>query len=179
VTFFHPNLYNRDFVKKNARIFEGGIVLAGIDAAEHTPAPPALQEYLDYATAHGLKVTEMTEQGWIAARQFVNALKAAGPNFTWANFVNGWNQQTWYSNGGLVPPIDWTREHNDPALPASRSEFECQNFVKIHNGRFVGIYDDGGAKPWLCFDGTKPDEWEAPVNLSFAGKPFSIADVRK
>lgn len=179
VTFFHPNLYNPDFVKKNAAIFEGGIVLAGIEAVEHKPAPPALQEYLDAAKASNMQVTEMTEQGWIAARQFVDALKAAGPNFTWANLVNGWNQQTWYSNGGLVPPIDWTKEHNDPAILANRSEFECQNFVKVHNGGFVGIYDDGGAKPWVCFNGTKPDEWETPVNLSFAGKPFDITDVQK
>jgi branched-chain amino acid transport system substrate-binding protein len=179
ITFFHPNLYNPDFVKKNAALFEGGIVLAGIDAVEHEPAPPALQEYLDYAKTNNLKITELTEQGWIAARQFVDALKAAGPNFTWSNLVNAWNQQTWYSNGGLVPPIDWTTEHNDPALPASRSQFECQNFVKIHNGRFEGIYDDGGAKPWLCFNGQKPDEWENPVNVSFAGKPFSITDVLK
>ena len=153
-------------------------MLAGIQAVEHQPPPPALQEYLDYAEAHNLKITEMTEQGWIAARQFVDALKAAGPNFTWANLVNAWNQQTWYSNGGLVPPIDWTKEHNDPAIPANRSPFECQNFVKIHNGAFVGIYDDGGAKPWVCFNGQKPDEWEAPVNLSFAGAPFKITDVQ-
>ncbi len=49
VTFFHPNLYNADFVKKNAALFEGGILLVGILAVEHKPAPPALQEYLDYA----------------------------------------------------------------------------------------------------------------------------------
>jgi len=175
ITFFHPNLYNPDFVRKNAAIFEGGIVLAGIEAVEHKPAPPALQEYLDDARANNLKVTEMTEQGWIAARQFVDALKAAGPNFTWANLVSAWNQQTWYSNGGLVPPIDWTKEHNDPSTNvASHSQFECQNFVRIHNGAFVGVYDGGGAKPWLCFNGKKPDEWQTPVNSSFTGKPFHI-----
>ena len=179
VTFFHPNMYNRDFVKKNAALFEGGIELVGILAAEHTPAPPALQEYLDAAKAHNMKVTEMTEQGWIAARQFVDALKAAGPDFTRANLVNAWNQQKWYSNGGLVPPIDWTREHADPsASRANLSPFECQNFVRIHNGAFVGIYDDGGAKPWLCFNGQKPDEWETPVNVSFTGKPFAITAVQ-
>ena len=176
VTFFHPNLYNADFVKKNAKLFEGGIVLVGILAAEHKPAPPALQEYLDYASTHGLKITEMTEQGWVAARQFVDALKAAGPNFTWANLINTWNQQKWYTNGGLVPPIDWTQDHNDPSVGvANASPFECQNFVRIHNGAFVGIYDDGGAKPWLCFNGKKPDEWETPVNVSFDSKPFNLA----
>jgi ABC-type branched-subunit amino acid transport system substrate-binding protein len=180
VTFFHPNLYNADFVKKYAQLFEGGIVLVGILAAEHKPAPPAMTEYLAYAKKHGLKVTEMTEQGWTAARQFVESLKAAGPNFTWANLRKAWNRQKWYTAGGLAPPIDWTREHNDPgASPANLSPFECFNFVRIHNGGFVGIYDGGGAKPWLCFNGRKPDVWQTPANLSFAGKPFAITDVQK
>jgi branched-chain amino acid transport system substrate-binding protein len=178
VTFFHPNMYDRGFVKKNAALFENGIVLVGILAAEHKPAPPALQEYLEYASAHDLAITELTEQGWIAARQFVAALEAAGPDFTRANLVNAWNQQTWYSNDGLVPPIDWTKEHPEPnANVATHSQFECQNFVRIHNGEFVGVYDGGGAKPWLCFDGKKPDEWQTPVNLAFTGKPFAMADV--
>jgi hypothetical protein len=30
----------------------------------------------------------------------------------------------------------------------------------------------------VCFDGTKPDEWKSPVNLSFTGKPFHITDVQ-
>ena len=178
VTFFHPNMYDRAFVKKNAALFEGGIVLVGILGAEHTPPPPALREYLEYASTHGLAVTELTEQGWIAARQFVDALKATGPNFTRANLVNAWNQQTWYSNDGLVPPIDWTKEHPEPnANAATHSQFECQNFVRVHNGAFVGIYDDGGAKPWLCFDGKKPDVWQEPVNLSFTGQPFAMPDL--
>ena len=169
VTFFHPNLYNRAFVAKNASIFEGGIVLVDVLAAEHQPAPPALQEYLNYAQSHGVTVTEMTEQGWIAARQFVDALKAAGPNFTWANLISAWNQQKNYTNDGLVAPIDWTKQHADPAASvANRNPLQCVNFVKIHDGKFVGIYDDGGAKPWVCFHGQQPDLWENPVNMSFA-----------
>ena len=169
VTFFHPNLYNRAFVAKNAAIFEGGIVLVDVLAAEHQPAPPALQEYLDYAQSHNVTITEMTEQGWIAARQFVDALKAAGPNFTWSNLINAWNQQKNYVNSGLVAPIDWTKQHADPAASvANRNPLQCVNFVKIHDGKFVGIYDGGGAKPWVCFHGQKPDLWENPVNMSFA-----------
>ena len=37
VTFFHVNLCNADFVKKNAALFEGGIVLAPILAADTGP----------------------------------------------------------------------------------------------------------------------------------------------
>ena len=127
VTFFHPNLYNADFVAKNATLFEGGIVLVGVLAVEHQPVPPALQEYLGYADAHGMRITEMTEQGWIAARQFVDALEAAGPDFTWATLVDTWNRQTRYSNGGLVPPIDWTTQHDDPSTSAaSRSPLNAR-----------------------------------------------------
>ncbi len=71
-------------------------------------------------------------------------------------------------------------QHNDPGKgPQYRSQFECANFVKVHNGGFVGIWDAGGSKPFVCFDGHKPDEWQTPVNLEFSGKPFDITDVRK
>jgi ABC-type branched-subunit amino acid transport system substrate-binding protein len=181
VTFMHPNLYNPEFVAQNADLLEGGIVSIGMLATQHQPPPPALQEYLDYAKSHAkFVVTEMTEQGWLAARQFVEALKAAGPNFTRANLIDAWNQQTWFSNGGLVPPIDWTRQHNDPGThPEDRSQFECANYVEIHNGKFEPLFDAGGAKPWVCFDGTKRNVWQQPVHVSFAGKPFDIADVQK
>jgi ABC-type branched-subunit amino acid transport system substrate-binding protein len=170
VLFFHPNLYNPDFVAKNAQLLDGGIALVPVLAVEHQPVAPALQEYLDYAHANDMKVTEMTEEGWIAARQFVDALKAAGPDFTWKNLVGAWNRQKAYSNGGLVPPIDWTRQHGDPNVVANRADLQCVNFVRIQEGKFVGIYDDGGAKPWVCFHGQQPDTWEQPVNYSFASQ---------
>jgi ABC-type branched-subunit amino acid transport system substrate-binding protein len=180
VVFVHPNLYNRDFVAKYGKLFEGDVVLVPILASEHTTVPPALAEYLAYARSHGLKVTEMTEEGWFAARQFVEALKAAGPHFTWANLEAAWNRQKWFSNGGVVPPIDWTVQHHNPADGARyHSQFECVNFVRIHDSHFVGLWDAGGKKPWVCFDGKKPNEWEHPVNLSFAGAPLAITDVMR
>jgi len=170
VVFYHANLYNKDFVKANAAALEGGIVLVEIAGVEHKPAPPAVQEYLDYAAKNGLKVTEMTMQGWIAAREFVDALKAAGPHFTWKNLIGAWNQQTAYAAGGWIPPVDWTRQHHDPADGMQyRSQYECANFVRVHNGAFEPVYDAGGSKPWVCFDGHQPDKWQAPVNKSFAG----------
>jgi ABC-type branched-subunit amino acid transport system substrate-binding protein len=170
VTFYHANLYNKDFVKANAAALEGGIVLAEITGVEHQPAPPAVQEYLDYASKNGLIVTEMTMQGWIAAREFVDALKAAGPDFTWKNLLGAWNQQTAYNAGGWIIPVDWTRQHHDPADGLQfASKYECANFLKVHSGAFAGVYDDGGAKPWVCWDGQQPDKWAEPTNMSFAG----------
>jgi ABC-type branched-subunit amino acid transport system substrate-binding protein len=180
VTFYHANLYNPDFVKANAANLEGGIVLAEITAVEHQPAPAGVQEYLDYASKSGLKVTEMTMQGWIAAREFVDALKAAGPHFTWANLIAAWNQQTAYTAGGWIPPVNWTIQHHDPAGGTQyQSPFECANFVKIHNGTFTPVFDAGGAKPWVCWDGHQPNVWSEPINLSFAAKvPATFAQAK-
>ncbi|MBO0882838.1 MAG: ABC transporter substrate-binding protein [Mycobacterium sp.] len=181
VTFVHPNLYDPAFVKANAKDLEGGIVFVDIDAFEHNPQNAAVKQFVDYAGAHGLKLDEITAQGWIAGLQFVSALKAAGPNFTWANLTNAWNTEKWYTAGGWVAPIDWTFQHTDPAKgPAYQSQFrECANFVRIHSGKFEPIWDAGGSKPWVCFNGQKPNVWQKPVNLSFAtNKPFNIAAVQ-
>jgi ABC-type branched-subunit amino acid transport system substrate-binding protein len=179
VTFYHANMYNQDFVKANAKALEGGIVLAQITAIEQQPRIPAVQEYVDYVTAHKVKISEMTMQGWIAARQFVDALKAAGPDFTWANLINAWNQQKWYSAGGWLIPIDWTRQHTDPAQGDQfRSGFECGNFLKIHDGKFEPFLAKPG-KPWVCFDGHKLDQWQTPTNVSFgSATPFTLADAK-
>lgn len=173
VTFFHPNLYDAAFVKKNPEALEGGIVQANQTQFEHKPSPPGVKTYLDYAKAHDLSVDEMTANGWIAGLQFVNALKAAGPNFTWAQLIGAWNQQTWYTGDGWVPAINWTQDH-----VTGHSQFECANFVRIHDGKFVPIYDEGGSKPWVCFDGRRPNVWQKPAHVSFGNKPFKITDVQ-
>jgi ABC-type branched-subunit amino acid transport system substrate-binding protein len=177
VTFYHANLYNPEFVAKNKDAFQNDLVLAQITAVEQLPNIPAQTEFLDYAQAHDVKISELTMQGWIAAQQFVDGLKAAGPDFTWANLVNAWNTQKWYTGHGWVPPIDWTRQHTDPAQGDQyRSAFECGNFLKVDNGKFVPYLAKPG-KPWICFDGHKLDTWQTPVNVSFEGKPFSITEV--
>jgi len=177
VAFYHANMYNQEFVKQNAAALEGDIALVQITALEHQPQIPAVKAYNDYVKAHNVKISELSMQGWIAGTQFVDALKAAGPNFTWANLINAWNTQKWYSAGGWVPPIDWTKQHTDPAKGAQyRSGLECANFVKIHNGQFVPFLAKPD-KPWVCFDGQKLDTWQTPVNVSFEGKPFSVTEV--
>jgi hypothetical protein len=177
VAFYHANMYNQEFVKANAAALEGDIVLAQITAIEQQPQIPAVKAYSDYVAAHDVKVSELTMQGWIAGTQFVDALKAAGPNFTWAHLINAWNQQKWYSAHGWVPPIDWTKQHTDPAQGDQfRSGFECADFLKIQNGKFVPFLAEP-SKPWNCFDGHKLDTWQTPVNVSFEGKPFGITEA--
>ena len=179
VTFYHANLYDAAFVKANASELEGGIVLAQITAVEQTPPTPGVQAYLDYAHANNLEITELTMQGWIAAHELVDALKAAGPNFTWANLIGAWNQQKWYTADGFLIPVDWTKQHHDPADGDQyRSDFECGNFLKIHDGKFEPFLAKPG-KPWVCFDGHKLDTWQTPINVSFdTDKPFTFAEAK-
>ncbi len=177
VTFYHANLYNPEFVAQSGGVFDGDLILAQITAVEQQPTLPAQKEYLDYAEANDVKISEMTMQGWIAAQQFVAALKAAGPDFTWDNLINVWNQQTFYTDDGWIQPIDWTRQHNDPADGDQyRSAFECGNFLKVQDGKFVPYLAEPG-KPWVCFDGHELDTWQTPVNVSFdTDQPFSITE---
>ncbi len=178
VVFYHANLYNQEFVAQNADSFEGDLVLAQITAVEQEPQTAAIKEYMDYMESHDLKISEMTMQGWIAGTQFVDALKAAGPDFTWDNLINAWNTQTFYTADGWVPPIDWTKQHTDPGEGDEfRSDFECANFLKIKSGKFVPYLAETG-KPWVCFDGHKLDTWQTPVNVSFdTDEPFSITET--
>ncbi len=180
VTFYHANLYNQPFVEQNADAFKGGIVLAQITAIENQPQIPAVKAYFDYMTAHKLLISEMTMQGWISGTQFVDSLKAAGPDFTWANVINAWNTQKFYTAGGWVPPIDWTKQHADPGKGDQyRSDFECANFLKIDdNGKFVPFLAKPG-KPWACFDNHKLTTWQTPINVSFdTDKPFTFAEAK-
>jgi branched-chain amino acid transport system substrate-binding protein len=177
VVFYHANMYNQPFVAANADALEGDLVLAQITAVEQQPQIPAVKEYDDYMTAHNLKISEMTMQGWIAGQQFVDALKAAGPDFTWDKLISAWNTQKWYSGHGWVPPIDWTVQHTDPGKGDQyRSAFECANFLKIENGKFVPYLARPG-KPWVCFDGHKLDTWQTPVNVSFEGPAFTMTET--
>ena len=52
--------------------------------------------------------------GWIDADLAFEGLLAAGPEFDRQAVIDATNQFTEYSAGGLVNPIDWTRQHNPP-----------------------------------------------------------------
>ena len=78
-----------------------------------------------------------------------------------------------------MPPLDWTRQHHDPADGAQfRSQFECLNFVRALDGAFVP-WGAEGDEPWVCWDSRHPDDWHEPVFVSFeSDEPFDIADAR-
>jgi ABC-type branched-subunit amino acid transport system substrate-binding protein len=151
-----PFGYDADFVAKNGAPLEGSIVYAQFVEFEHQPRSPELQKLFQWAQTTGVTVRELTAYGWILADQLVTGLKLAGPNFSQQKVVDALNSLKAYDANGLIAPIDWTKQHADPrkdrkALP----KLDCANFVKIHDSKFVPVFDQPG-KPWGCFNQTDP-----------------------
>jgi hypothetical protein len=104
--------------------------------------------------------------GWINADLAFEGLLAAGPEFDRASVVAATNAMTAYDAGGLINPIDWTRQHVPPSDDDRSTGYalECSALVHVVNGAFetVGPPD----KPWLCWDNANRD-WSEPVPTSF------------
>ncbi len=154
-----PNAYDHEFLADNAELFEGAFLVSQYVPWEQSPQSPATVEYLKWVESSGVNAVELTQVGWIAARQFYEGLKLAGPQFSQQGVIDGLNKVTDFSADGLIVPIDWTKQHKDPTNdPSVRGEFECVTALKITGGKFVPAYNEPG-KPWICFD---PAD-EAPI----------------
>ena len=113
--------------------------------------------------------------GWIAANQFVTGLKLAGPDFSQQKLIQALNGLTDFTANGLVAPIDWTKQHKDPAKnPEDSGKLDCSNSVTVKNGKFEPVFTEPG-KPWVCFSSadTHPGD-ETPIPLP-TPKHYSFA----
>ena len=105
--------------------------------------------------------------GWINADEAYTALKEAGPNFDQAKVIAALNKVTRYTADGLIPPLDFNRQHQAPteADPGTHgSKPDCFTLVKIHDAAFEVVGDK--AKPWICWPGDTRD-WSEPTRMSF------------
>jgi branched-chain amino acid transport system substrate-binding protein len=165
-----PYGYDADFVAKNGALLEGTIVYAQFVEFEHEPHLPELKKLFHWSNEIGASVRELTAYGWILADEFVTGLKLAGPDFSQQKVIDALNSLTAYDANGLIAPIDWTKQHNDPRNdPTALSKLDCANFVKIHDRKFVPVWDHPG-KPWVCFDRSDPT-LSHPQYMSFAPAP--------
>jgi len=160
-----PNGYDQAFMRANADLFEGDYVIPGFTAFEHDPQPPLMQQFFEWMDKAGKEPVELSMQGWIAAHQFYTGLNMAGPEFDRQKVIDALNTLTGYTAEGLIQPIDWTKQHNDPKDVANRPELTCSNIVQVQGGEFVPVFAEGD-KPWLCFN-WRTEEFEEPVRYSF------------
>ena len=153
-----PNAYDQQFVKENAQYLEGDYVEPQFVAFEKDVKIPEMDLYQKWAAKSGKTVRELTAEGWIAANMFVHGLKLAGPNFTQDKVINCLNQDTNFTANGFIEPIDWTKQHHDPAAgnglsnPKYDSKWDCASVVQVKSGKFVPVFDQPG-KPWVCQNG--------------------------
>jgi ABC-type branched-subunit amino acid transport system substrate-binding protein len=146
-----PQGYDQDFIKANGKYFEGDYVSPRFVAFEARPRPPAMEKFFEWMDKSGKEVNELSMHGWIAATQFVTGLKLAGPEFSREKVIQALNGLTDFTADGLVAPIDWTKQHEDPAKnPQAGATLECSNTVQVKDGKFVPVFGAPG-KPWTCF----------------------------
>jgi branched-chain amino acid transport system substrate-binding protein len=143
-----PNAYDQDFMSKNGGFFQGSIVIAQAAPIETKPKFTALQNYITWMDKGHFTKTELAEVGWANADLFVSGLKGAGENFTRQKVIDAINKQTDADAGGMIPPVDWTKQHTDLHYPRA-----CIAYMKIDNSKFVPVWGEPG-KPFTCWNGT-------------------------
>jgi hypothetical protein len=115
----------------------------------------------------GSEITEIAMIGWINADLAYQGLVAAGPQFDRASVIAATNEMTDYTAGGLIPPIDWTRQHEPPTEDDPTTNGPAQNcaaYVQITDGEFELLGDP--EKPFRCWD-PADRSWSDPVDTNF------------
>ena len=168
VTMYHPNSYNADFVTEAGELFDGDYVLVQFVPFE-ADGGAAQEELQTWVEINGGPVAEQTILGWIAADTFVQGLLAAGPEFDRQSIVDATNSFTEFDAGGLIAPVDWSRQHDAPTEDdrlTNGYEQDCAVVLEMQGGEFVPV---GGADtPWLCWP-ADDRSWSEPTPTSFIG----------
>jgi hypothetical protein len=166
VTLYHPNTYDQRFVEENAGLFEGDIVTVQFLPFEADAEGTQLADFQQWMEETGGEVGEQAMVGWINADLAFQGLLAAGPEFDRQSVVDATNQMTDYDAGGLINPIDWTRQHaavvdGDPSTDYAQ---ECAPLVRVVDGAFETLAPAG--EPWLCWSNDNQD-WSEPTPTTF------------
>ncbi len=167
VTMMHSNTYNQEFVDQANGLFDGDYVQVQFRPFEADPGDSSLGQFKEWMGKNGSPITELGMIGWINADMAYTGLKAAGDDLSRQGVIDATNKITDYTAGGLLPTIDWSRQHNAPteADPTTNAPpKDCMAFVKVQDGKFVMVGD--AAKPWTCWPGDTR-AWSEPVPTDF------------
>ena len=167
VTMYHTNTYDQAFVAEADPLFEGDLVGAQFRPFEAESAGSNLDDYHEWMAETGADETELAMVGWINADEAVTGLELAGQDFSRESVIDALNQVTDYTAGGLIQPIDWTRQHTAPTEddPGTNGpEFDCVSIVRVQDAAFEVVGDT--AKPWHCWPGDTRD-WSDPEDMNF------------
>jgi ABC-type branched-subunit amino acid transport system substrate-binding protein len=166
VVLYHPNTYNQQFVSDAGGVFEGDFVSVQFLPFEAEAEGTALADFVEWMDETGSEPSELAMVGWINADLAFQGLLAAGPDFTRESVVAATNALTDYDAGGLVVPVDWSRQHTPEVEgePGTGPAQECTSLVRVVDGAFETVAPP--ATPWLCWS-NESDDWSDPVPTSF------------
>jgi ABC-type branched-subunit amino acid transport system substrate-binding protein len=138
-----PNGYDAELIKANGEFFQGDIVGVPFTPFQTKPKPKGLVEFNTWMDKAGYDKNELAISGWISAAMFYEGLQGAGPNFTQQKVIDALNKMTDQTIDGLIPPRNWTKEHD------ITHDVVCTAYVKVDNGKFVPTFTQPG-KPFMC-----------------------------
>lgn len=152
-----PNGYDQNFVAQYGDLFEGSVVRTDFAPFELDEAdrPDGLVKFLEWMEKSGKDPTENAVTAWMNATQFVDGLKAAGPDFDRQKVIDAINAMTDWTGEGMTWGIDWTKRHTETD-PMDRL---CAAISKIEDSAFVPQVEPG--KPFTCIDGSDPENLTA------------------
>ena len=93
---------------------------------------------------------EIAIQGWESAALFVQGVKAAGNNLTWANVINQTNKITNFTAGGLTAPTNWAVGGHMGHKPPY-----CTAYIQAKGVKYVPALNKG-QNVFNCFPSTNP-----------------------
>ena len=168
VVLYHPNTYNHLFVAEAGDLFDGDFVTPQFMPFEAAADNAMQTAFTDTMAELGRELSELAMVGWINADAAYTAILSAGPVFDQKSAIDALNSQTDYDAGGLIVPVDWSRQHVPPVEGNAANDYvlECFAPVRMSAGAFETVADP--ATPWFCWDNTTLD-WAEPTQTVFGG----------
>jgi ABC-type branched-subunit amino acid transport system substrate-binding protein len=164
---YQSNSYDQDFVAQAGGVFDGDYIQSTFRPFEATGGGTSLDTFKQWMQKDNKQLTELAADGWINADLAYQGIKAAGPGFDREKVIQATNKMTDYTAGGLIQPIDWSRQHVAPTEEDPKTHGpvdDCAEIVKVVDGKFVVVGDK--SKPFICQDGSTRD-WAEPTFKSF------------
>jgi ABC-type branched-subunit amino acid transport system substrate-binding protein len=146
VKMYWPNGYDTNTLKNYASQMEGVYFGLGEVPFESSQYSPEMQLYMSQMAKvnPGAAVGEESLYGWVVAELFVKGLQMAGSNPTRSKVVEKLNTITHWTGNGLIPAVDWTKQHT------GNGSTDCTAVVQVQHGKFVPQFGTPDS-PFVCF----------------------------
>jgi ABC-type branched-subunit amino acid transport system substrate-binding protein len=169
VPIVHRNAYDAKIIGDNAAIFEGDVILASVRPLEGDDGDSTMDLYRKWMEETGSETSELSIHGWAVATAAVDGMKEVGGAFDRQKVIDAINTFEQYTAGGIIPPIDYGRQHLPPTeedITTHGSRPYCRVLLLAKGGKFEFLKPSSKTKPFVCFPGTSRDYVE-PTGTDF------------